>query len=180
VGTRYRDLDSAARAGAWPTWSQLRGKFVLYPITGTIENKLAGYDLDNLSTAEEYAGHVRDLAGSGRLDQAMMWPNMHPTSGAGDPRQMYDPSLRPWFVMFDTQATTWLDGTFDMSWYCANHYLAVETAAESVAPALDDTDPDPAAAAARVDYLAQHGASATTFDWMNAPGAFTVRSRGCS
>lgn len=175
---RYPDLDAAAKADAWPTWKELRGKFVLYPITGTIENRLAGYQLDNLSTAQEYAEHVRDLAAEGRLDQAMMWPDMHPGSGGGDPRDIYDPSLRPWFVMFDAQATSWM--SWDMSWYCANHYLTAQTAAESVAPALDDTNPDPAAATERVRYLAEENhSSATTFDWTDVPGVFTVWPRNC-
>ncbi|WP_167377724.1 Ca2+-dependent phosphoinositide-specific phospholipase C [Streptomyces malaysiense] len=179
MGTRYPDLDTAAKADAWPTWNQLRGKFVFFPITGTIENKLSGYGLDHLSTAEEYARHVRNLAEAGKADEAMMWPEMEPSAG-GDPRTVWDPSLRPWFVVFDHQATKWLDGSYDLSWYCRNHYLTVETAAENVSPALDDTDPDPAAAADRVRYLAEAGhSSATTFDWMNAPGAFEVHSRNC-
>jgi hypothetical protein len=66
-----------------------------------------------------------------------------------------------------------------MAWYCANHYLTAFTAAAHVSPALDETDPDPAAAAERVGQLAQRGASAVTHDWMNAPGALTVRSRTC-
>ncbi|MFJ3106826.1 Ca2+-dependent phosphoinositide-specific phospholipase C [Streptomyces sp. NPDC086835] len=179
TGTAYPTLDAAAKADAWPTWQQLRGKFILYPITGTIENKLAGYDLDNLSTAKEYAAHVRDLASTGKLDQAMMWPDMHPTSSTGDPRTIYEPSLRPWFVMFDTQAVNWLGGGHDMAWYCSNHYLTTATAAANVPPALDKTNPDPTAAAERVTHLAQHGASAVTHDWMNAPGALTVQSRNC-
>ncbi|WP_316756698.1 Ca2+-dependent phosphoinositide-specific phospholipase C [Streptomyces herbicida] len=181
VGKKYPDLDTAAKAGAWPTWRELRGKFVFYPITGTIENRLADYDLDNLSTAEEYARRIRDLAAAGSLDQAMMWPDTHPTSGGGDPREVYDPSLRPWFVLFDDQAADWLSGTYDLSWYCANHYLTVATAAESLAPALDATNPDPDAATERVRHIAQDGrASVTTFDWMNTPGAFAVQARGCS
>ncbi|MGW1895138.1 Ca2+-dependent phosphoinositide-specific phospholipase C [Streptomyces sp. NPDC002004] len=175
---RYPNLDAAAKADAWPTWSQLRGKFILYPITGTIENRLADYRLDNLSTAQEYAEHVRDLAAQGKIGQAMMWPDTHPGAGGGDPRDIYDPSLRPWFVMFDSDASTWLG--LDMSWYCANHYLTTQTAAENVAPALDDTDPDPAAATERVRYLAEENhSSATTFDWMGVPGAFTVWPRNC-
>ncbi|WP_208030305.1 Ca2+-dependent phosphoinositide-specific phospholipase C [Streptomyces cyanogenus] len=179
VNDRYPDLDTAAKAGAWPTWRELRGKFLFYPITGTIENRLAGYDLDNLSTAEEYARHVRDLAAAGRLDQAVMWPDTHPAPG-GDPRTAYDPSLRPWFVLFDNQAANWLGGSYDLSWYCANRYLTVATAAESVAPPLHPTDPDPAAAVERVHRIAQEGrAAVVTFDWMNVPDAFTAQARGC-
>ncbi|MEU8976315.1 hypothetical protein AB0D11_45395 [Streptomyces monashensis] len=67
-----------------------------------------------------------------------------------------------------------------MSWYCHNHYLTVEGSAESVVPTLDDSHPDPIAAAQRVQYLAQQGhSSVTTFDWMNAPGAFTPWLRDC-
>ncbi|MEU2153496.1 Ca2+-dependent phosphoinositide-specific phospholipase C [Streptomyces sp. NPDC019396] len=178
TGGRQLTLDDAARAG-WPTWKQLRGKFIFYPITGTVENELAGYDLDNLSTSEEYAAHVRDLANSGHLNQAMMWPNMRPQSGNGDPRTAYDVSLRPWIVMFDTQAQNWLNDGHDMAWYCSQHYLTTFTSAASVAPALDGTDPDPDAAAERVRYLAQRGASAVTHDWTKAPGALTVHPRTC-
>ncbi|MEU6284952.1 Ca2+-dependent phosphoinositide-specific phospholipase C [Streptomyces sp. NPDC047028] len=180
LGTRFPTLDAAARAGAWPTWDQLRGKFILYPITGTIEHTLAGYHLDNLSTEEEYADHVRDLAASGQLRKALLWPAMSDPAPGDDPRTQYDPSLRPWFVLFDNSASTWLNGQYDMGWYCSRHYLTVETAAESLAPPLDDTRPDPTAAAQRVQYLAEQGhSSATTFDWMNAPGAFAVWRRAC-
>jgi hypothetical protein len=34
-----------------------------------------------------------------------------------------------------------------MSWYCRSHYLTVEGSAESVVPTVDDTNPDPTAAA---------------------------------
>ncbi|MEV6841412.1 Ca2+-dependent phosphoinositide-specific phospholipase C [Streptomyces sp. NPDC051133] len=180
LGTRFPTLDAAARAGAWPTWDQLRNKFILYPITGTIEHTLADYQLDNLSTEEEYADHVRDLAASGQLSQAMLWPAMSNPLPGGDPRTQYDASLRPWFVVFDNSASSWLHGQYDMEWYCSRHYLTVETAAESLTPALDDTHPDPTAAAQRVQYLAEEGhSSATTFDWMNTPGAFTVWPRSC-
>lgn len=180
VGTSYPTLDAAAKAGAWPTWSQLRGKFIVFPITGTIENKLAGYDLDNLSTEQEYAQRVADLSAAGKLSQAAMWPAMTKPSSSGDPRTIYSAALRPWFVIFDTQAANWLGNGYDMSWYCGNHYLTVEGSAESVSPALDGTDPDPTAAARRVQYLAQQGhSSVTTFDWMKAPGAFTPWPRNC-
>ncbi|MFI9809500.1 Ca2+-dependent phosphoinositide-specific phospholipase C [Streptomyces sp. NPDC052301] len=180
LGTTYQTLDAAARAGSWPTWNQLRGKFIVFPITGTIENKLAGYDLDNLSTEQEYAQHVADLSAGGRLEEASMWPAMTKPSPTGDPRLVYADALRPWFVIFDTQATHWLNDGYAMSWYCRSHYLTVEGSAESVAPALDDTNPDPTAAAQRVQYLAQQGhSSATTFDWMNTPGAYTLWPRNC-
>ncbi|WP_158675591.1 Ca2+-dependent phosphoinositide-specific phospholipase C [Nocardia stercoris] len=179
LGAKYQNLDQAAKAGAWPTWNQLRGKFLLYPITGTVENVLASDHLDNLSTEQEYAEYVAGLAASGRIGQAMMFPNLSPGGAGGDPRTKYDAGLQPWFVLFDAGADYWLNNR-DLSWYCANHYITVATGAESVAPALDDTDPDPAAAAQRVQYLAQTGhSSVSTFDWMNTPGAFTVQSRSC-
>ncbi|MGW5284787.1 Ca2+-dependent phosphoinositide-specific phospholipase C [Streptomyces collinus] len=180
LGTTYPTLDAAAQAGAWPTWNELRGKFIVFPITGTIENRLADYKLDSLSTEQEYAQHVADLSAAGRLAEAAMWPAMTKPSPDGDPRLLYAAALRPWFVVFDTQATRWLNDGYALSWYCRNHYLTVEGSAESVAPALDDTHPDPAAAAQRVQYLAQQGhSSATTFDWTNTPGAYTLWSRNC-
>ncbi|MDT0466624.1 Ca2+-dependent phosphoinositide-specific phospholipase C [Streptomyces gibsoniae] len=180
LGTAYSTLDEAAKAGAWPTWKELRGKFIVFPITGTIENRLAGYDLDNLSTEEEYAQYVADLAARGQLAHASMWPAMTKPSPQGDPRLIYSPTLRPWFVIFDTQATRWLNDGYSLSWYCGNHYLTVEGSAESVSPAHDDTNPDPVAAAQRVQYLAQQGhSSITTFDWMNTPDAFALWPRDC-
>ncbi|MGW1171876.1 hypothetical protein [Streptomyces sp. NPDC002550] len=99
----------------------------------------------------------------------------------GDPRLVHDAELRPWFVVFDTQATRWLNDGYTLSWRCRSHYLTVEGSAESVVPTLDDTHPDPTAAAQRVQYLARQGhSSATTFDWMNAPGAFTLWPRACA
>ncbi|MFE1859358.1 Ca2+-dependent phosphoinositide-specific phospholipase C [Streptomyces anandii] len=180
LGTAYPTLDAAALAGAWPSWGRLRGKFIVFPITGTIENRLSGYKLDNLSTEQEYAQHLADLSAAGRLETASMWPAMTHPGPNSDPRHVYAPGLRPWFVIFDTQATRWLNDGYPMSWYCRSNYLTVEGSAESVAPALDDTDPDPTAAAQRVQYLAQQGhSSATTFDWMSAPGAFALWTRNC-
>jgi hypothetical protein len=88
---------------------------------------------------------------------------------SGDPRDRYsDTALRPWFVVFDGDAGTWVnDG--DTQWYDTNHYLTVVTDAEDVSPALSDTAPSLADAQARVAELAADGASYVSTDWNTAP-----------
>ncbi|MFI6357266.1 hypothetical protein ACIBJF_32505 [Streptomyces sp. NPDC050743] len=180
LGTTYPTLDATAKAGAWPTWNQLRGKFIVFPITGTIENRLAGYDLDHLSTEQEYAQHLADLSAAGRLEQASMWPAMTRRSRTATPATSTMPPCVPGLPSSTPKPTHWLNDGYTMSWYCRGRYLTVEGAAESVVPTLDDTDPDPTAAAQCVRYLAQQRhSSATTFDWTNTPGAFTLWPRGC-
>ncbi|AEW99229.1 phosphatidylinositol-specific phospholipase C domain-containing protein [Streptantibioticus cattleyicolor] len=160
-GGAYPDLDTAARAGNWPSRAALAGKVILEVIPGTVEES---NPFDHLWTDVEYAGHLRDLAAAGTLGSAQIFPSVL-GAAAGDPRTRYaDAGLRPWFVVFDGDAATYLGG-IDTSWYDTNHYLLVMTDAQNVAPALDDTAPPVDQARARVAQLAAAHASVVSCDW---------------
>jgi hypothetical protein len=165
-GGQYATLDEAARAGNWPTRQQLAGKVLLEVIPGTVEEN---NPTDSLWTDREYAGYLRDLHTQGRTSQANIFPSVH-NAQAGDPRTRYsDASLRPWFVVFDGDAATYLGGSIDTSWYDANHYLLFMTDAQNVPPALDDTGPSAADAQARVGLLAKAHATVASNDWRGLP-----------
>jgi hypothetical protein len=103
------------------------------------------------------------------LGQAQIFPSVH-NAQAGDPRTRYsDTTLRPWFVVFDGDASAYLNGSIDTSWYDTNHYLLVMTDAQNVPPAIDDANPTQAQAEARVAQLAAAHASVVSNDWTKLP-----------
>ena len=164
-GTMYPTLDAAAQADNWGTYGSLEGRVIVEIIPGTFE-----MDVDPSSTWVDvvYAQHLVDLSDSGDIADAAVFPSVLGAQ-AGDPRDRYsDTALRPWFVVFDGDAGTWVDDG-DTEWYNTNHYLAVVTDAEDVTPALSDTDPTLADAQARVAELAADGASFVSTDWNTAP-----------
>jgi hypothetical protein len=165
-GGQYATLDDAAKAGNWPTRQQLAGRVLLEVIPGTVEE---ANPTDSLWTDKEYATYLRDLHSQGKTVQANIFPSVH-NAQAGDPRSRYsDTSLRPWFVAFDGDAATYLNGSIDTSWYDTNHYLLFMTDSQNVAPALDDVNPAPADAAARVAQLAKAHATIASNDWKGLP-----------
>ncbi|MEV4435812.1 phosphatidylinositol-specific phospholipase C domain-containing protein [Streptomyces sp. NPDC049585] len=172
----HADLDTAVRAGGWPSRAALQGRFVVELIPGTVEEKNPA---DRLWTDREYATHLRDLAAAGRLGQAAAFPAVHGAT-AGDPRTRYaDASLRPWFVLFDGDAGAYTGGGIDTAWYDRNHYLLVMTDAHKVAPAIDGTRPTEARARERVALLARGHASFATADWYPLPQVLaSVTPRG--
>ncbi|MFJ7204381.1 phosphatidylinositol-specific phospholipase C domain-containing protein [Streptomyces sp. NPDC098789] len=173
----HPDLDSAARAGAWPSRSDLAGKFLIELIPGTVEE---GNSADTLWTDREYATHLRTLAAAGRLGQAAAFPAVH-RAEAGDPRTRYaDATLRPWFVVFDGDASAYTAPAIDTGWYDRNHYLLIATDAQGVAPAIDGTRPTEAQARDRVALLAgQYHASVVSADWYPLPAVLaSVVPRG--
>lgn len=172
----HPDLDTAARAGAWPARSAMAGKFLVELIPGTVEE---GNSADKLWTDREYAEYLRGLAASGRLAQAAAFPAVH-RAEAGDPRNRYaDPALRPWFVVFDGDASAYASGSIDTAWYDRNHYFLIATDAHNVAPAIDAVHPTEAEARARVALMATHHASITSSDWYPLPQVLsTVVPRG--
>ncbi|MDQ1007269.1 hypothetical protein QFZ82_001754 [Streptomyces sp. V4I23] len=172
----HPDLDTAVRANGWPARSAMAGRFVVELIPGTVEQ---GNPADSLWTDREYAGHLRDLGAAGRLREAGAFPAVH-KAAAGDPRTRYaDASLRPWFVVFDGDASTYAGGSVDTTWYDRNHYLVVMTAAHQVAPAIDGTRPTEAQARDRVALLAGRHASVVSADWYPLPSVLaTVTPRG--
>ncbi|MEW5353935.1 hypothetical protein E0E62_15950 [Streptomyces sp. 16-176A] len=165
-GGQYATLDAAASAGNWPTRQQLAGKVILEVIPGTVEES---NPTDSLWTDQEYAGYLRDLHAQGRTSQANVFPSVH-NAQSGEPRSRYsDTSLRPWFVAFDGDAATYLNGSIDTGWYDAHHYLLFMTDAQNVPPALDDVKPSAADAQARVTQLAKAHATVASNDWKTLP-----------
>jgi hypothetical protein len=161
-GGSYATLDDAAKADNWPSRSALAGKVILEIIPGTVEED---NPTDTLWTDQEYAQHLKALAAAGTLSQAQIFPAVH-NAAPGDPRTRYsDTTLRPWFVVFDGDASTYLNGSIDTSWYDTNHYLLVMTDAQNVPPAIDDTDPTVDQAQARVAQLAAAHATIVSTDW---------------
>ncbi|UQX03692.1 phosphatidylinositol-specific phospholipase C domain-containing protein [Streptomyces sp. RerS4] len=172
----HPDLDTAARAGAWPARSAMAGKFLVELIPGTLEE---GNSSDKLWTDREYAEHLRALAAAGRLDQAAAFPAVH-RAEPGDPRTRYaDASLRPWFVVFDGDAGSYASGSIDTAWYDRNHYLLIATDAHGVAPAIDSVRPTETQARDRVALLAARHATIASSDWYPLPAVLaTVLPRG--
>jgi hypothetical protein len=170
----YPSLDAAARANAWPTMAQLAGRVIVEIIPGTFEE---GNPTDTLRTDVEYAQYLKGLDAAGTLSRAQIFPAVH-NAQTGDPRTRYgDATLRPWFVVFDGDATGYVTGGIDTSWYDTNHYLLVMTDAQNIVPAV--TDGDAAAAAARVAALAAAHASVASSDWSDMPQVVSlVDTRG--
>ncbi|TSB23704.1 phosphatidylinositol-specific phospholipase C domain-containing protein [Streptomyces benahoarensis] len=168
--------DEAVRAGGWPERDALKGKFLFELIPGTVEEN---NPLDKLWTDVEYARHLKDLAAKGKVSQATAFPAVH-GAAAGDPRSRYaDASLRPWFVMFDGDASKYLADGIDTAWYDTRHYLLIMTDAHKVVPAIDGTRPSEGDALARVRQLAGAHASFTTADWYPLPSVLkAVEPRG--
>lgn len=164
-GGSYATLDDAARAGNWPTRAQLAGRVLLDVIPGTVEES---NPFDTLHTDVEEADHLRDLAAAGRIGQAQVFPVVH-GAASGDPRSAYsDSGIRPWFVVFDGDASAYVGG-IDTSWYDRNHYLLVMTDAQNVSPAISDTDPTADQARDRTAQLAADHASIVSSDWRHLP-----------
>jgi hypothetical protein len=164
-GTLYPNLDAAAQADNWGTYGSLEGKVIVEIIPGTFEQTV---DPSSTWVDVVYAQHLLDLYNSGSIASAAVFPSVLGAQ-AGDPRTRYsNTALRPWFVVFDGDAGTWVNdgGT---QWYDTNHYLAVVTDAYDVSPALSSTDPALADAQARVAELAADGASFVSTDWTTSP-----------
>ncbi|MFG3509447.1 phosphatidylinositol-specific phospholipase C domain-containing protein [Streptomyces sp. NPDC047821] len=170
------DVDTAVRADGWPARSAMAGKFVVELIPGTVEED---NPLDTLWTDREYATHLRNLAAAGRLREAAAFPAVH-HAAAGDPRTRYaDATIRPWFVVFDGDASAYAGGSIDTSWYDGRHYLVVMTDAHNVAPAISGTNPTEDQARERVALLAGRHASVVSADWYPLPTVLsTVLPRG--
>jgi Phosphoinositide phospholipase C, Ca2+-dependent len=175
-GGTYASLDAAAQANNWPTRAALAGKVIIEAIPGTVEQD---NPFDHLWTDTEYADYLSTLQAAGTLSNAQIFPSVL-NAQAGDPRTRYsDPSIRPWFVVFDGDASAYVDGGIDTSWYDTNHYLLIMTDAENVSPALSDTAPTQADAQARVLELAADHASFVSCDWTGLPSVLsTITVRG--
>jgi hypothetical protein len=160
----YASLDAAAKADAWPTRAQLAGKVIVEVIPGTVEES---NPTDTLWTDKEYAQYLNSLKAAGTLSKAQIFPAVH-NAASGDPRTRYsDTSLRPWFVVFDGDANSYVTSNIDTSWYDTNHYLLIMTDVQNISPPV--TDGDVAAAQARVALAASKHASVASSDWSDMP-----------
>jgi hypothetical protein len=165
----YDSLDAAAKADAWPTRGELAGKVIIEVIPGTVEE---GNPTDRLWTDTEYAQYLNGLAATGKLSQAQIFPAVH-NAQSGDPRTRYgDNTLRPWFVVFDGDASAYVTGGIDTSWYDTNHYLLVMTDVQGISPAVPAGDA--AAAQARVALVAGKHASVASSDWSSMPSVDAI------
>ncbi|WP_369262385.1 phosphatidylinositol-specific phospholipase C domain-containing protein [Streptomyces sp. R35] len=162
LGTSYSTLDAAAQANAWPSRDDLTGKVIFELIPGTVEQS---NPLDTYWTDEEYGDHLRDLYAAGTISAAQAFPAVL-GAASGDPRtSRYDSSIRPWFVVFDGDAATYVNNGYDTAWYDTRHYLLIMTDAAGVSPAISSTSPTDAEVAARLSLLAADHASVITSDW---------------
>ena len=165
----HDSLDAAAKANAWPTRAQLAGKVIIEVIPGTVEES---NPTDKLWTDTEYAQYLNGLAATGTLSKAQIFPAVH-NAETGDPRTRYsDQTLRPWFVIFDGDATEYVTGGIDTSWYDTNHYLLVMTDVQSISPAVPTGDAE--AARARVALAASEHASVASSDWSSLPSVNAI------
>ncbi len=165
----YDTLDAAAQADAWPTRDELAGKVIIEVIPGTVEE---GNPTDKLWTDTEYAQYLNALAAAGKLSQAQIFPAVH-NAQSGDPRTRYgDKTLRPWFVVFDGDASAYVTGGIDTSWYDTSHYLLVMTDVQNISPV--DPAGDTAAAQARVALVASKHASVASSDWSSMPSVDAI------
>lgn len=175
LGGTYSTLDAAARANAWPSRSALAGKVIMYVIPGTVE---LSNPFDTLHTDVEYATYLKNLSTSGSVATATTFPAVLGAK-TGDPRTQYsDTTIRPWFVVFDGDANTYVTSV-NTAWYDTNHYLLTMTDAQNVAPTLSDTSPSVVDAEARVAELAADHASIVSCDWSGLPTVLSeVLTRG--
>lgn len=166
----HATLDEAVGAGGWPGRDAMAGKFVVELIPGTVEENNPA---DDLWTDEEYATHLKDLAAAGTLGEAGAFPAVHGAE-EGDPRTgRYEEALRPWFVLFDGDASTFTGGAIDTAWYSERGYLVVMTDAHKVAPEIDGTSPTEQEASERLSQLASSHASFITSDWAGLPSVLS-------
>lgn len=172
VADKFSTPDAAVTQQGWPTVSDMAGKFIFELIPGTIEE---GNPLDTHWTDIEYATHLRDLAATNRLAHASAFPAVH-VAAPGDPRiaRYSDPSVRPWFVLFDGNALEYSSGAVDSSWYHARGYLLIMTDAHKVLPAIDGTHASESEARDRLDRLAGDHASYITADWSSLPSVLST------
>ncbi|MEV0912474.1 hypothetical protein [Streptomyces hokutonensis] len=164
-GTRYPDLDTAAKANNWANYGSLAGRAIVEIIPGIFEQAVG--PASSWSDVV-YAQHLKDLAAAGNSSRAAVFPGVLGAQ-AVDPRTRYsDTTLRPWFVVFDADAAARV-GDGNTEWYDTNHCLTVFTDAYDVLPALSSSAPSLTDAQARGAQLAADGASYISSDRITAP-----------
>jgi hypothetical protein len=164
----YATPDAAARANAWAAADDLRGRVILLVLKGTAES-------DSLPTEIEYARYLQ-----AHPSTAVGFPFVQEGITTSDPRTRYEAALRPWFVVFDGAATSFVALTAaQRAFYTNNRYLVVADDAHAVAPALSRTSPTTTQAVDRLRLLGCAGASVASADWYHVPGWHLTVPRGC-
>ena len=164
----YATPDAAARANAWGEAEALRGRVILLILKGTAES-------DSLPTDIEYARYLRANPAT-----AVGFPFVHGGIATTDPRARYESTLRPWFVVFDGAATSFVALTAaQRAFYSANRYLVVTTDAHAVAPALSRTSPTTTQAVDRLRLLGCYGGTVASADWYTVSGWHLTVPRVC-
>lgn len=160
--------DAAALANAWAPAESLRGRVILLVLKGTVEN-------DSLPTEVEYARHL-----AANPATAVGFPFVHDGLATTDPRTRYETALRPWFVVFDGGAGTFVNlPRAARAFYTDNHYLTVTTGSHEPAPALPVNNPSTEQATDRLRLLGCTGSSVASSDWYRVPGWHLTVPRGC-
>jgi hypothetical protein len=168
MGGVYATPDAASRANAWGAADALRGRVLLLVLKGTAEN-------DSLPTDIEYATYLR-----ANPSTAVGFPFVHNGVATSDPRTRYDAALRPWFVVFDGAATSFVALTAaQRAFYSGNKYLVVATDSHAVSPALSRTNPTTQQAVDRLRLLGCYGASVASADWYTVAGWHLTVPRVC-
>lgn len=168
MGGVYATPDAAARANAWGEAEALRGRVILLILKGTVEN-------DSLPTDIEYSQYLRANPAT-----AVGFPFVHNGVATSDPRTRYDSTLRPWFVVFDGAATSFVALTAaQRAFYSGNKYLVVATDSHAVSPALSRTNPTTQQAIDRLTLLGCYGASVASADWYTVSGWHLTVPRVC-
>ncbi|SCD83771.1 MULTISPECIES: Ca2+-dependent phosphoinositide-specific phospholipase C [unclassified Streptomyces] len=160
AGGSYATAADAARANNWPTRSELAGRVLLYAIPGP---HASHPDI-------ELGRHLRDLAATDHTARAQVFPAVHGATTAYSRTAYKDTDIRPWFVVFDGDATTYLNDV-NTIWYDTNHYLLTMTDAHKVTPTISTTRPTLAQARARTQQLAAAHATIVSSDWRQLPDA---------
>lgn len=160
--------DAAARANAWGSVDELRGRVILMILKGTAES-------DSLPTDIEYARYLK-----ANPTTAVGFPIVHGGIASSDPRTRYESTLRPWFVIFDGAATSFVAlSATARAFYSGNRYLAITTDSHAVAPTLSRTSPTTTQATDRLRLLGCQGSSVASADWYTVPGWHLTVPRGC-
>ncbi|MBK3564187.1 hypothetical protein [Streptomyces sp. MBT62] len=140
-GTRYPDLDTAAKANNRANYGSLAGRAIVEIIPGAFEQAVG---------------------------PASSWPVVVYAQAVAPHTRRSDTPPRPWSVVVGAAAAAGA-GDGSTEWYDTNHCPTVVTDAYDGPPALSSSAPSPADAQARVAQLASDGASYISSEWITAP-----------
>jgi hypothetical protein len=177
----YQNLDAASRAGNWPTFNALKGKFIIVDIRGPVVDPLQSAQFEQ--SEQVYASNLHALHDTGKLGQAMMFPALLNVQGSNyvDPRLgVKETSVRPWFVAFDGDAGGMLskestDGGARARFYKDGRYLLTLTNVHQLTN-ISNSDPTSEQALAAIKMAAGLAATTASSHWRTTnTNGFVVR-----